>query len=161
MKKGVIVMACLLAGLFGCSPDGDAGGLSGRACVMDGDTLMIGGSRRHTKCVDGRIVDLWGIAAFGLDQLCPHPSGQMVRCGLYSAYQLQEKLKTQEIRCEEKETKFGGIVVAQCFLGDEDIAQYMVAHGFARADGLVTQRYTGYEAQAKAGRRGLWAMTGQ
>ncbi len=156
MKNALAVTGCLLLLVVACSPDGDDGGLKGRACVMDGDTLMIGGTRRHTKCVDGQIVDLWGITAFGLDQLCPHPSGRMIRCGLYAAAQLQEKVKTGEIRCEQKESKFGGVISAQCFLGDEDIGQYMVAHGYARADALATERYTGHEAQAKAQRRGLW-----
>lgn len=156
MKKGLVVTACLLFLVIACSPDGGDGGLTGRACVMDGDTLMIGGTRRHTKCVDGQIVDLWGITAFGLDQLCPHPSGRMVRCGLYAAARLQEKVKTHEVRCEEKASKFGGVVAAQCFVGDEDIGQYMVAGGFAKADAMETERYTGHESQAKAQRRGLW-----
>ena len=156
MKNALVVTGCLLLLVFACSPDGGAGGLKGRACVMDGDTLMIGGTRRHTKCIEGQIVDLWGITAFGLDQLCPHPSGRMVRCGLYAAAQLQEKVKTAEIRCEQKESKFGGVISAQCFLGDEDIGQYMVANGYARADATVTERYTGHEVQAKAQRRGLW-----
>ena len=156
MKKGLVVTACLLFLVIACSPDGDDGGLKGRACVMDGDTLMIGGTRRHTKCAEGQIVDIWGITAFGLDQLCPHPSGRMVRCGLYAAAQLQEKVKTHEIRCEQKASKFGGVVAAQCFVGEDDIGQYMVVNGFAKANAAVTERYTGHEAQAKAQRRGLW-----
>ncbi|MEQ9558736.1 MAG: thermonuclease family protein [Rhodospirillales bacterium] len=156
MKKGLIVTACLLFLSAACSPDGEADKLTGRVCVMDGDTLMIGGTRRHTKCAEGQIVDLWGITAFGLDQLCPHPSGRLVRCGLFAAAQLQEKVKTSEVRCEEKASKFGGVISAQCFVGDDDIGQYMVANGFAKADALVTERYTGHEAQAKAQRRGLW-----
>lgn len=158
MKKGLVVTGCLLFVLFACSPDGDADRLTGRACVMDGDTLMIGGTRRHTKCVDGQIVDLWGVSAFPLDHLCPHPSGRMIRCGLYVAAQLQEKVKTREVHCEEKASKFGGVLEAQCVVGDEDIGQYMVASGFAKANAAVTERYTGHEAQAKAQRRGLWGM---
>ncbi|MAO55101.1 MAG: hypothetical protein CMM61_05320 [Rhodospirillaceae bacterium] len=157
MKKRLILVAWLLIGLIACSPDDD-GMLTGPVCVMDGDTVMIGGTRRHTKCVDGRIVDIWGITAFRLDQLCPHPSGHMLRCGLYSAAMLQEKVKTKDIRCEEKETKFGGIIVAQCFVDEEDIGRYMVEHGFARADPAQTERYTGYEAQAKAAHLGVWEM---
>jgi len=161
MKSSLVITGCLLIGLAACSPDGEGAGLTGRACVIDGDTLMIGGTRRHTKCAEGQIVDLWGITAFGLDQLCPHPSGRMVRCGLYAAAQLQEKIKTGEVRCEEKESKFGGVIAAQCFLGDEDIGQYMVANGYAQADATVTERYTGHEAQARAQRRGLWEMGGK
>lgn len=161
MKSSLVITGCLLIGLAACSPDGEGAGLTGRACVIDGDTLMIGGTRRHTKCAEGQIVDLWGITAFGLDQLCPHPSGRMVRCGLYAAAQLQEKIKTGEVRCEEKESKFGGVIAAQCFLGDEDIGQYMVANGYAQADASATERYTGHEAQAKAQRRGLWEMGGK
>ena len=44
----------------------------------------------------------------------------------------------------------------QCFVGDDDIGQYMVVNGFAKANAAVTERYTGHEAQAKAQRRGLW-----
>ena len=67
MKKGLVVTGCLLFLVFACSPDGDADKLTGRACVMDGDTLMIGGTRRHTKCAEGQIVDLWGITAVLID----------------------------------------------------------------------------------------------
>ena len=163
MKNRVITMgyglaAAVLVLCLTVAEPAWAGDITGRACVMDGDPLMIGGKRRHSKCVEGQIVDIWGISAFPLDQLCPHPSGQMVRCGLFSAYQLQEKLKTSEIRCEEKSTKFGGIIVAQCFLDQEDIGRYMVSHGYARANGAETERYTGHEAQARSQRRGLWEM---
>ena len=155
--KGLQVLAIPVIGLLlaGALP-AQAGEVTGRACVIDGDTLMINGKRRHTKCEGGQIVDLWGVAAFKLDQRCEHPSGQQVLCGRYSAAMLQEKIKTAEIRCEEKATKFGGVTVAQCFLKDEDLGVHMVSHGYALANREDTERYTGYEAQAKAGRKGMW-----
>ena len=153
----LILMACLIVALS--APAVSAGELTGRACIVDGATLMLGGKRRHTKCEGGKLIQLWGVTAFGLKQRCQHPGGRDVMCGLYSAAQLQEKVKTQEIRCEEKATKFGGIIVAECFLGEDNLNRYMVENGYALADGKTTERFTGYEAQAKAQRRGLWVTT--
>ncbi|PIW30716.1 MAG: hypothetical protein COW30_01715 [Rhodospirillales bacterium CG15_BIG_FIL_POST_REV_8_21_14_020_66_15] len=156
MKKPVILTACLVAGLLAAVPSAGAGELKGRACVIDGETLMLGGKRRHTKCEGGKIVKLWGIAAFKLNQTCEHGMGRTVMCGRYSAAMLQEKIKTAEIRCDEKATTFGGIIVAECFLGDDNINQHMVENGYALANRKDTERYTGYEARAKAGNKGMW-----
>ncbi|HBC08651.1 MAG TPA: hypothetical protein DC046_13890 [Rhodospirillaceae bacterium] len=149
------VISVLFAGLTMVSVPAAAGELAGRACVIDGETLMLGGKRRHTKCEGGDIVKLWGVAAFKLKQTCDH-GGRAVLCGRYSAAMLQEKIKTAEIRCEEKATAFGGITIAECFVGADNINQHMVANGFALANRKDTERYTGYEAQAKAQNKGMW-----
>ncbi len=39
--------------------------VSGPACVTDGDTLLVNGKRRHTRCVGGTRVRLFGIDASG------------------------------------------------------------------------------------------------
>ncbi len=39
--------------------------VSGPVCVTDGDTLVVNGKRRHTGCVGGTRVRLFGIGAPG------------------------------------------------------------------------------------------------
>jgi len=156
MKNALILTGWLILTALIVVPRGAAGEPAGKVCVMTGDTVMIGGKRRHTKCEGGRVVKFWGVAAFKMTQRCAHPSGRDVMCGLYSAAMLQEKIKTADIRCDEKATTDEGIVVGECFLGEENLNRYMVEKGFALADRAETERFTGYEAKAKAGKKGLW-----
>ena len=152
----VALLSLIAVSMPAVSAPARAGDLSGHVCVMNGDTVMMGGRRRYAECEGGQVIHLWGIAGFKLDQLCRHPSGRNVMCGLYSAAQLQDRIKKNKIRCEQKDTKPGGVIVARCFLDKEDLGQFMVENGFAVADPRETQRYTGYEAAAKAARKGLW-----
>ena len=39
--------------------------VSGPVCVTDGDTLVVNGKRRHTGCVGGTRVRLFGVGAGG------------------------------------------------------------------------------------------------
>lgn len=159
MKNPMILMAYVFvigvsAGLPNAARAAD---LEGRVCVVDGDTVMLGGKRRHAKCVDGQLIDLWGIMAFKLNQQCSHPaSRRVVMCGRYSAAMLQEKIGKNTVRCEQKATKPDGTIVGHCFVGDDDINAHMVRNGFALAYRPDTERFTGYEEMAKAGRKGMW-----
>ena len=47
--------------------------VSGPVCVTDGDTLVVNGKRRHTGCVGGTRVRLFGIDAPELKQKCKAP----------------------------------------------------------------------------------------
>ncbi len=133
--------------------------LEGKVCIVDGDTLMFGGKRRHTKCVEGQSVDLWGVAAFRLKQLCRHPNGRNVLCGRYSAAMLMEQTKKEDIRCVLKAPRPDGTQTAECHVGAKNLNRHMVENGYALAYRPDTERYTAYEAIAKQGNKGMWVTT--
>ena len=97
--------------------------ISGRASVVDGDTLEVRGVR----------IRLFGIDAPEGQQLCKKPSGETWRCGQQSALALSEKLGQATVVCSERATDRYGRSVAVCFLGGEDINGWLVQEGWAVA----------------------------
>jgi len=65
-------------------------GISGRASVIDGDTLEI----------HGTLIRLYGIDAPESSQTCKRPSGDTWRCGQRAAIALAEFLRAGPIDCE-------------------------------------------------------------
>ncbi len=133
---------------------GDGDPLSGKAVyglarVVDGDTLVVGGRR----------LTLWGIDAPELAQICLKPDGQTFRMGAFAASFLQELLQTQPLNCDLKAGEDGAEPAALCrFPGGEPLNAALVSGGLAYADPERGELYASLEADARAGRRGLWAM---
>lgn len=98
----------------------DAQGLEGTARVIDGDTLQIGNAR----------VRLWGIDAFEASQAC-QKNGYGYSCGRAATQTMEELTRNQHIHCQHKDTDRYGRVVAQCFVGKEDIGRALVIKGWA------------------------------
>lgn len=123
--------------------------ISGRASVIDGDTIDIHGSR----------IRIWGIDAPESNQLCSNANGQDYLCGQKASLALADWLnKSQPIQCEiqykDKYERF----VAKCMRADkQDIGKYMVGKGFA----LDWPRYSkGYynkvQESTKQKKIGMW-----
>ncbi len=68
--------------------------ISGRASVVDGDTLEVRGVR----------IRLFGIDAPEGQQPCKRPSGETWRCGQQSALALSDKLGQATVVCSERAT---------------------------------------------------------
>jgi endonuclease YncB( thermonuclease family) len=99
----VVLMALLPA-------SASAQDISGRASVVDGDTLEVRGVR----------IRLFGIDAPEGQQLCKRPSGGTWRCGQQSGLALSDKLGSANVHCEERDQDRYGRTVAVCFLGEPD-----------------------------------------
>jgi len=121
--------------------------LSGRAFVIDGDTLN----------VRGRIVALKGISAPGLKQSCLDAGGQNYPCGQRAAKALSTLIGTATIACEPHQTDEFGRTLATCRKGAEDLGAWMTVHGHATANRQASAAYVTDEKQAWAKRRGIWA----
>ena len=128
----------------------------GRACVTDGDTVMIGGKRRHAQCVDGVAVRLYGIASPDLDQICKTAAGQPWRCGRAAASALLKTLGNSSVTCEGDATDESGRVLAICYVGGDEVNALMVRNGAALAYRDHTDRYVPLEDAARADRIGVW-----
>jgi endonuclease YncB( thermonuclease family) len=123
--------------------------ISGRASVVDGDTIEIRGER----------IRFHGIDAPESNQLCQDGKGDSYRCGSTSANALDKFLaKSQPIRCDFVERDRYGRFVGNCFRADNvNIAASLVRSGLA----LDWPRYSnGFYVEeqetAKAERIGVW-----
>ncbi|GEP06802.1 thermonuclease family protein [Methylobacterium oxalidis] len=120
---------------------------SGRASVINGDTLS----------VRGKVIGLYGIAAPNLKQDCLDASSRSYSCGAASAQALAAQISTAIITCETRQPDQNGRILATCRKDGEDLSAWMVSQGHATADRQVSTAYVVDERQAWAKRRGLWA----
>jgi len=119
--------------------------VSGRATVIDGDTIEVVGDR----------IRLHGIDAPESAQNCL-AGGRFWRCGRHATRALRDRTANQAVACEERDRDRYGRIVAVCRLGGRDLNAWMVSEGWALAYRRYSRKYVSEEALAKAARRGLW-----
>ena len=127
-----------------------AADLTGRASVIDGDTIEIHGQR----------IRLFGIDAPEGGQLCDDAQGKAYRCGQAAALALADKIGSATVQCEPRDTDRYKRAVAICRAGELELNRWLVSEGLA----IEYQKYSGgryrdAEDDAKAAKRGLWAGT--
>jgi endonuclease YncB( thermonuclease family) len=137
LLAGALAAAILLA-------SAGATTVNGKARVLDGDTLEVGGQRWR----------LYGVQAPGLDQVC-HRAGQEYACGTTARAVLWSLIGGREVSCAAVGT--AGSAVAICTAGDTSLNEGMVAAGWALAEPAGVLPYEQLEQLAKAARRGLWS----
>ena len=103
------------------SPLLNAETVTGRATVIDGDTIEIHGQR----------IRLHGIDAPESGQSCINKNGSNYRCGQFSANQMAKYVSGQTVNCNVKEKDRYGRLVAACFVKGEDINERLVLEGWA------------------------------
>lgn len=136
------VSLCLVGALAAPVPAMAATVVSGRAYVIDGDTLVI--RRVHVR--------LFGVDAFEHDQTC----GRMP-CGRQATEALRDMVAGQTIICTRQDTDRYGRTVAICMAGNRDLGREMVRKGLAVAYRTFSQRYITDESAARAARAGAWS----
>ncbi len=109
------------------------------ACIVDGETF-------HLDSCKGTTVKLWGIDA--------PPRGDKAAGDATVA--LSRLIDRQQLRCEEK-GKAGKAIVAQCRVGEQDLAEILVSQGWAKPVAQTGDAYAAAAARAKAEKRGIWA----
>lgn len=140
----------LLVGLAGFATTASATDLTGRASVIDGDTIEIHGKR----------IRLFGIDAPEGGQLCDDAKGKAYRCGQVAALALADEIGSVTVKCEQRDTDRYKRVVAICRVGDLELNRWLVSKGLAVEYRKYSGgRYRGEEDDAKAAKRGLWAGT--
>jgi endonuclease YncB( thermonuclease family) len=122
--------------------------VTGRASVIDGDTIEIHGER----------VRLFGIDAPESRQLCT-VAGEPYRCGQQAALALADHLVKRTVRCQERDRDRYGWTVAVCFVGDEDVQAWLVEPGSALPFRKYSLSYVAEEDAARAAGRGIWRGT--
>jgi endonuclease YncB( thermonuclease family) len=137
---GVILLASALTFTLPAHAD-----ITGRASVIDGDTLR----------VDGQRIRLSGVDAPELDQVC-QGSGKNWCCGRQASLALHDKIEVRPVSCEPRDIDRYHRVVAVCSVGGEDLGAWLVAHGWALAYRRYSTDYVQEENGAAASKLGMW-----
>jgi endonuclease YncB( thermonuclease family) len=144
-------LARLLCGLVCfCSPPVFADNLTGRASIIDGDTLEIHGTR----------IRLWGIDAPESSQLCRDDESLQYRCGAKAANDLDAFIARRLVSCVDIDERSYRRTVAVCTVAGTDIADWLVRNGLALDWPTYSKgAYAAAQAEAKREGRGMWGGT--
>lgn len=145
LSKYALIVATVFFSNFNSAAAQDATAqLSGKALVIDGDTIQ----------VDEDIVDLFGIDAPELGQLCGRGS-KRERCGLNAALRLKQIIEGKIVKCRD----FGAKPNSQtmmCAVDNRDLSEMQLSAGQAIATEDAIFLYLHAEANAKKSRIGIW-----
>jgi endonuclease YncB( thermonuclease family) len=125
----------------------DDGVLVGRAGVIDGDSLDLGGTQ----------IRLFGIDAPEGRQTCRDAEGRNYRCGRSATKALRRLVGRSVVRCEKRDVDGYGRTVAVCFKDGIDLNGWMAENGWAIAYRRYSRDYVAAEERARARRLGIWA----
>lgn len=120
--------------------------VSGRATVIDGDTLEIDGAR----------VRLEGIDAPESSQTCGRRLVGWWNCGSAAANALEKLVEGHRIDCKSQGHDRYSRLLAVCFADGRDINAAMVRQGFAWAFVKYSKSYVEAESEARTARAGIW-----
>ena len=120
--------------------------IAGRARVVDGDTLDIGGRR----------IRLFGIDAPESTQSCER-DGLAYACGQAAKHYLEQLIAGQPVSCRSHDHDRYGRDVATCSVGNQDLNAAMVRAGWAVAYRQYSTIYVPLEEEARGQRAGIWA----
>lgn len=154
--RNILAVACFLATLFVVPSITVAqtplAKIIGKARVIDGDTINIGGIQ----------IRLEGIDAPETEQTCVGAKGDQWQCGKTATQRLSILIKGEEVTCEKSGEDRYKRTLAFCRLADgTELNAWLVREGFALAFVKYSTRYVKEEKEAKGAKRGLWAGTFQ
>lgn len=120
--------------------------LDGKAKVVDGDTISVGGNR----------VRLHGIDAPESGQTCDNANGLSYKCGQVATDRLSALIGANEVRCEVKDKDRYGRLVAVCFSKQINLNEQLVFEGLVLAYQKYSEDFVNAENIAKQNAAGLW-----
>lgn len=128
------------------APGSNAALISGRATVVDGDTLDIAGQR----------IRLEGIDAPEAGQTCGGGWLGSWKCGRAATEQLRWLIGGRQVDCQSAGLDKYGRVLGWCSADGRDINVEMVRSGHAWAFVRYSTRYQNLEAEARRAKVGIW-----
>ena len=121
----------------------------GNAFIVDGDTLLIAGTR----------IRLLNIDAPELDQTCTDTMGRDWLCGRQASSQLRAHIRGHDLTCQPRSLDKYGRALAICQMPDKtDVNAWMVQQGWAVSYDYANS-YSTQQAEAKSAKRGIWSGT--
>ncbi len=147
--KALLVSFCLGGAAAAAASDDPAvpAELAGRAVVVDGDSLHVG----------GYAIRLHGIDAPEKRQSCRRPETGSWACGRAATGFLESLADRGEARCEVRGKDRYGRLLAVCSVGETDFGAALVEHGYAVAYRRYSEAYASQEDAARAQKVGIWA----
>jgi endonuclease YncB( thermonuclease family) len=133
-----------LSGIF--APSAAVGQLTGRASVIDGDTIDVAGHR----------IRLHGIDVPESYQACRNGSGAAYACGATATSALTQAIGARLVSCQPYDRDRYGRRIARCFAGDTDLASWLMRRGYAVAYWRYSWRYVLPEIMAWMEGMELW-----
>jgi endonuclease YncB( thermonuclease family) len=121
--------------------------IAGRATVVDGDGVEIGGVK----------IRLFGVDAPEIDQYCNRADGTRWRCGQYATVELDRTIAGREVTCAVRDKDRYGRPVAVCRVAEIDLAATQAKSGLAVAYRKFTRDYVDEEDDARSAKRGVWS----
>ncbi len=118
---------------------------SGRATVIDGDTIRIGEHRIRLNAID----------APERRQTCIR-QGLEYRCGETASAALRAFVAGRSVTCQRTGTDRYKRIIAKCAASGQDLGAWLVGEGWAIAYRRYGQDYVKVEEDARANRRGMW-----
>jgi endonuclease YncB( thermonuclease family) len=122
--------------------------LTGRASVIDGNTIEIHGQR----------IRLFGIDAPESQQLC-QAGGESYLCGQQAALALSAHIAARPVTCARRDIDRYGRVLAVCSAADDDLNACMARQGWALAYRQYSTAYVADEEAAHVAGVGIWGGT--
>ena len=120
--------------------------LTGKADIVDGDTIRVGGIP----------VRLYGIDAPESRQTCDR-SGMTYACGKQATEVLAKLIARVEVQCEIVGKDSYNRALGVCTVGGTELNRAMVREGWALAFAKYSDRYAADQGGAEASKAGLWA----
>ncbi len=117
----------------------------GKARIVDGDTIDVGGQR----------IRLFGIDAPESKQTCT-VDGKAWACGQEATWALAYELAEHWVTCQQRDVDRYKRIVAVCYVGTEDVNAAMVRQGWALAYRQYSKDYVPAETDAERNRVGIW-----
>lgn len=127
--------------------DAKSGDFVGIPRIVDGDTVQFGNVRLQME----------GIDAPQIDQLCIDKTGARWKCGVIAREHLESQAGSKPWICEVVRKNLYGRLIARCRADNGDIAGQMVRSGWALASTTGSAKYLASEEEARSSNTGLWA----
>ena len=122
--------------------------IEGKAKIVDGDTIHIGKNK----------IRLHGIDAPEIKQTCKIKD-KIWNCGIESSVNLKKLIGKKNIKCEVSDIDRYKRYIAECYLNNLNINQYMVRQGWAIAYRYYSKQFIEDEEIAQKQRLGIWQGT--
>ena len=158
MKKQKLILISFFFLLFNNIPSVSSGHnyflISGKAKIIDGDTLKI-----NNKKIRFSGIDAPESYFFGKKQLCVLNNIKIL-CGKLSKEKLIEKIGNQIVNCRiEKNKDQYSRLIGECFIKNESLSVFMVKNGYAFDYPKYSNgKFRKHQIYAKKLSLGLWQM---